>query len=341
MSSIQDKKISGSGFALTSGGEEFLILEDIYDIGYLKVPPQNIISNPYEFKDKSSNSYNITIQSTLTGIKYTIVPKKIKDEKGFQFFKEHMIFMVNDREIYSDIYGYLSPSEIVTGHKQRLEWAENLIVNGLIEVSVIMNVSGWETLVRDVFMSTDTHLFFAHVNDEELNNEILRFIKNYGLSSQYTNKLLHIPNNKLCIKIIRMLKKIKYLQLDRQFLNYLLKQNIFTREEKINTFVYLVKNLDKNIIDFQQIKGSKSYLKLLKILFDIDVQNFIQNEKVNDKHLMNHLFEMYPMRHKLIHGINEYIYLNDQIAKDYFEVTNKISKFLFKKFHEMHGREIL
>ena len=45
MSSIQDKKISGAGFALTSGGEDFLILQDGGILEDLKVPPKNIMSN--------------------------------------------------------------------------------------------------------------------------------------------------------------------------------------------------------------------------------------------------------------------------------------------------------
>ncbi|MCT7551045.1 hypothetical protein N5U04_10590 [Aliarcobacter butzleri] len=341
MSSIQDKKISGAGFALTSGGEDFLILQDGGILEDLKVPPKNIMSNPREFLDRDGNSYTITIKTNSIEIYWEIVPKKIVNEIGYKQFKNNMGFTIDDRAVDYDPYEYLSPDELITGHKRRIEWSQDLIDSGMYEVSVIMNVSSLETLIRDIFTSTDIHLFFAHVNDGELNNEILKFIKNYGLVSQYIDKLLHISNNKLCIKIIRMLKNIKYLQLDRQHLNYLLKQKIFTREEKINAFVYLVKNVDKNIIDFQQIRGSKSYLKLLKSLFDIDVQNFAQSEKVNKKCLKDYLFEMYPLRHKLIHGINEHIYLNEQIAKDYFEATNKISNFIFKKFHNMHGREVI
>lgn len=333
--------IKDTGYSLTSGGEDFLILQDGGILEDLKVPPKNIMSNPKEFFDRDGNSYTITIKTNSIEIYWEIVPKRIVNLNGYENFKNNMSFMIDDRAVDYDPYEFLSPDELITGHKIRIEWSQGLIDSGMYEVSLIMNVSSLETLVRDVFMSTDEHLFFAHVDDKELNNEILRFIKNYGLLSQYIDKLLHISNNKLCIKIIRMLKNIKYLQLDRQYLNYLLNQNIFTREEKISAFVYLVKNLDKSIIDFQQIRGSKSYLKLLKCLFDIDMQNFIQSEKVNKKCLRDYLFELYPMRHKLIHGINEHIYLNEQIAKGYFHATNKISNFLFKKFHNMHGREVI
>lgn len=341
MTKIQYKRISGSEFALTNGGEDFLILQDGGILEDLKVLPKNIMCNLKEFFDRDGNLYTITIKTNGIEIYWEIVPKKIVNEIGYKQFKNNMGFTVDDRAVDYDPYEYLSPNELITGHKRRIEWSEDLIDSGMYEVSVIMNVSSLETLVRDVFMSTDEHLFFTHLYDKELNNEILRFIKNYGLSSQHIDKLLHISNNKICIKIIRKLKNIRYLQLDRQYLKYLLNQNIFTREEKINAFVYLVKNLDKSIIDFQQIRGSKSYLKLLKSLFDIDMQNFIQSEKVNNKCLREYLFELYPIRHKLIHGINEHIYLNEQIAMDYFEVTKKISNFLFKKFHNMHGREIL
>lgn len=127
MTSIQDKKISGSGFALTSGGEEFIILENSYDIGYIKVPPQNIISNPSEFKDKSGNLYNITIKSTIMDVQWEIVSKKIVNQVGYEQFKDNMGFTIDDRVVDYDPYEFLSPDELITGHKIRIEWSQGLI----------------------------------------------------------------------------------------------------------------------------------------------------------------------------------------------------------------------
>lgn len=332
-----DKKIKGSGICLTQGGEDFIILENGCDIGYLKVPPQNIISNPINFKDDSGNIYKISIKTTLTEIYYDIELLTLRNQKGFKSFKNNLSFTIDDSALNFDVYEFLTTEEFITGHMKRIEWSSELINKQLFEISIIINVSILETLVRNVFKDSLDNLYFKHIQDHELDREILKFLKKYELLDGYLNKLLHININSSIVKLINFLNKFKFLNLKEKYIEILLSKINLSRNQKINAFTYLVKNLNKDVINFQQFNGDKSYASLLKNLFNIDVQKYIQSEKIEKKCIRDILIDMYQIRHKLIHGIEVYTVDEDK-AKIFFEATEKLSNFIFDASNRMNNR---
>lgn len=50
-----DNKIIGTGFYLSQAGEEFILLENGYPLGDVKIPKENETSEAIKFNDKSGN----------------------------------------------------------------------------------------------------------------------------------------------------------------------------------------------------------------------------------------------------------------------------------------------
>jgi len=89
--------------------------------------------------------------------------------------------------------------------------------------------------------------------------------------------------------------------------------------------------LNKDEINFQQFKGAKSYSSILKTIFDIDIQTYIQSEKIDDVCIREILNDMYIMRHKLIHGVESSSSIDKDKADNFFDATKKLSDFIFNK----------
>ena len=156
----------------------------------------------------------------------------------------------------------------------------------------------------------------------------MSFIRAYGLRKGYIRRLLNNDKNNFNKKIVSYIQKIKFINFDDFCLKYLLKNVGYSRDEKIRTFLNLTRNLKKDVISFQIIKGTKSFPWIFNKVFGINISSFIQNEKIDGVSLRDHLLEMFELRHKLIHGVD----LNSNIEKEqalvFQEVTKKLCEFI-------------
>ena len=68
-------------------------------------------------------------------------------------------------------YLNVNPGQNEQGHEKRLRWAQSSIEKELYEVSIILNVSSLETLMKDTFNGSFVSLYY-HILDEKLNDSI-------------------------------------------------------------------------------------------------------------------------------------------------------------------------
>lgn len=321
-----DKNITGVGFYLSQGGEEFILLENDYPLAGVIVPKENETSETVTFNDESGNEYQLKIKTTLTEISYEIELQNMVDEEGFNFFKDNVDFAVEDRELNYDPWEFYSPEDIEQGHEKRLKWAQSSIEKELYEVSIILNVSSLETLMKDTFNRGFVPLYYHHILDEKLNDSIMTFIRTYRLRKGFIKGLLSINKNNINQKIVSYIQKIKYINFDEFCLKYLLKNVNYSRNEKIGIFINLTRG--SKDISFQKLKGAKSFPCIFRNVFNIDISKFIQNDKINGIPLRDYIIEMFELRHKLIHGVD----LNRKIGKEeslvFQEVTKKLCEFI-------------
>jgi hypothetical protein len=321
-----DKNITGTGFYLSQGGEEFILLENGNPLVDVKVPKENETSETVTFNDKSGNKYQLKIKTTLTEISYEIELQNMVDEEGFNFFKDNVGFAVDDRELNYDPWEFYSPEDIEQGHEKRLRWAQSSIEKELYEVSIILNVSSLETLMKDTFNRGYVPLYYHHILDEKLNNSIMTFIRTYRLRKGFIKGLLSINKNNINQKIVSYIQKIKYINFDEFCLKYLLKNVNYSRDEKIGIFINLIRS--SKDISFQKLKGAKSFPWIFRNVFNIDISKFIQNDKINGIPLQDYIVEMFELRHKLIHGVELNIKIEKEESLVFQEVTKKLCEFI-------------
>jgi hypothetical protein len=321
-----DKNITGTGFYLSQGGEEFILLENGNPLVDVKVPKENETSETVTFNDKSGNKYQLKIKTTLTEISYEIELQNMVDEEGFNFFKDNVGFAVDDRELNYDPWEFYSPEDIEQGHEKRLKWAQSSIEKELYEVSIILNVSSLETLMKDTFNRGYVPLYYHHILDEKLNNSIMTFIRTYRLRKGFIKGLLSINKNNINQKIVSYIQKIKYINFDEFCLKYLLKNVNYSRDEKIGIFINLIRS--SKDISFQKLKGAKSFPWIFRNVFNIDISKFIQNDKINGIPLQDYIVEMFELRHKLIHGVELNIKIEKEESLVFQEVTKKLCEFI-------------
>lgn len=332
-------KITGTGFYLSQGGEEFILLENGYPRGDVKVPKENETSEAIKFNDKSGNEYQLKIKATLTEISYEIELQNMVDEKGFNFFKDNIDFEVDDRELNYDPWEFFSPEDIEQGHEKRLRWAQSSIEKELYEVSVILSVSSLETLMKETFNGGYVPVYYHHISDEKLNESIMSFIRAYRLKKDFIKGLQNIDKNNINQKIVSYIQKIKYINFDEFCLKYLLKNVNYTRNEKISIFINLTRS--SKDISFQKLKGAKSFPWIFKNVFDIDISKFIQNEKTNGIPLRDHIVEMFDLRHKLIHGVELTRKIEKEKALVFQEVTKKLCEFIIDESVKLNRSLVL
>jgi hypothetical protein len=321
-----DKNITGTGFYLSQGGEEFILLENGNPLVDVKVPKENETSETVTFNDKSGNKYQLKIKTTLTEISYEIELQNMVDEEGFNFFKDNVGFAVDDRELNYDPWEFYSPEDIEQGHEKRLRWAQSSIEKELYEVSIILNVSSLETLMKDTFNRGYVPLYYHHILDEKLNDSIMTFIRTYRLRKGFIKGLLSINKNNINQKIVSYIQKIKYINFDEFCLKYLLKNVNYSRDEKIGIFINLIRS--SKDISFQKLKGAKSFPWIFRNVFNIDISKFIQNDKINGIPLQDYIVEMFELRHKLIHGVELNIKIEKEESLVFQEVTKKLCEFI-------------
>ena len=73
-------KITGTGFYLSQGGEEFILLENDYPLAGVIVPKENETSETVTFNDESGNEYQLKIKTTLTELLKREKANAVKDQ---------------------------------------------------------------------------------------------------------------------------------------------------------------------------------------------------------------------------------------------------------------------
>ena len=300
----------GSLGNVAGDGGKLIILEDGYDIASVVVSApyfgaeNNADSTTEEtdyFCDSYGNSYMITVHSSMySGIDYEIKPEEIIDNEGLNSFKSNIKVLFEEPEF--DPWEHFSLEEIETGYEKRLRWSKELIEKEFYEVSIIINVSSLETLMKDLFKS-NSKLWFHYVSEDDLNTKIFQFLNAYKLQDSFLQELMKNPAN--------------------------------TREEKIQVLEQAIKDKLRNI-DFQRIEKQGSFNWLFGLIFGIKIDVFLQSEEVNDKKLKEHFKEMYILRHKLIHGVDNNETIGENESSLYYGVTKKVSDFLINEMAKLN-----
>jgi len=306
MSSFSDS----IGFA-TEGGK-LRILEDGYEIASVVVPAPDFgaennsdstVYNEEYFSDSHGNSYKITVYSSMYGgINYEVEEEEIIDKKGLKNFKSSIDIIFEE----SKPWEYFSPEEIETGYVKRLRWSRKLIEKEFYEISIIINVSSLETLMKDLFKN-NPKLWFRHISESDFAIKIFQFLKVYNLKDT--------------------------------FLQELMKTSINTRAEKIKILEQVIKDKIRNI-DFQKTENQGSFNWLFNMTFGINIDDFLKSEEINGKKLKEHFQEMYELRHKLIHGVDTDVTIKENESNLYFDVTKKVSVFLINEIEKLNQSKI-
>jgi len=307
---------SGSIGNIATEGGELIILENGYDIASVDVPSpnfgaeKNIDSTVYNedyFNDSYGNSYKITVYSSMYGgVDYEVEEEEIIDKQGLKTFKSSIEIIFEEPRPEFDPWEYFSPEDIETGYEKRLRWSNELIDKEFYEISIIINVSSLETLMKDLFKS-NSKLWFHHISESDLDTKIFQFLKVYNLKDT--------------------------------FLQVLMKTSVSTREEKIKTLEQVIKNKLRNI-DFQKIENQGSFNWLFNTTFGIEMNVFLQSEEIEGQKLKEHFKEMYLLRHKLIHGVDINGTIKENESNLYYEVTKKVSDFLINEMVKLNRNKI-
>ena len=197
------KNIEGSMSVAAEGGR-LIILENGFDIAEITVPAPyfgadndsgSTTSEQDGFCDKSGNSYSIEVYSSMYGgVSFEITLEDTVDEDGVNHFENNYRVIFEEQEPEFDPWEYFSPEDIETGYEKRLRWSKELIDKEFYEVSIIINVSGLETLMKDIFKSNDK-FWFHHISDNELDTKILQFLKVYNLKDSFLIELMKSSAN--------------------------------------------------------------------------------------------------------------------------------------------------
>jgi len=208
-----------------------------------------------------------------------------------------------NEEIYDD-------DEILYGYQKRMYWSYECIRNELYEVSLILNVSSIETLLKDVFLS-NYEKWFNYVEEEnELDDKILSFIETYRISNSFTKNILTKSSNQ--------------------------------KLSKSNKIDSLFSTISKNfkLLDFQQRYENKGFITRFKFFFNIDLDDFLNKTKYLRKSYKFYFDKMYDDRHKVIHGVELEKPLDKKTAEIYHKVSENFSVFLLdsiKKIKNEHN----
>jgi hypothetical protein len=297
-------------------GGSLVILENGYDIAHVNVPApyfgadndsDSTVEETDGFVDSFGNSYLITIYSSMYGgIYYEIEPEDIVDEQGLESFKSNIKVFFEEPEPAFDPWEYFSPEDIETGYEKRLRWSNELIEKEFYEVSIIINVSSLETLMKDLFKSNSKH-WFHYISDNELDTKIFQFLNVYKLKDSFLHGLMKTPAS--------------------------------SREEKIKVLEHSIKDKLRNI-DFQKTENQGSFNWLFNLVFNINIDVFLQSEEIENKKLKEHFKEMYILRHKLIHGVDTRELIGKNESTLYYDVTKKVSDFLLEEMTKLNRASI-
>lgn len=263
---------------------------------------KSITTSEKVFIDKYNNKYKITLQSSLKHVYYEIVPLEINSLKHAKLLKKNLLVSHTSKAKQNDLNYSLTLNEINNGYEKRLFWSDQLIQKGFFDISITVNVSSIETLLKDTFKNLNSEVWFHHIHDNNLNNEILLFLKVCNLKDFYLKELL---NN-----------------------------STLNRSKKLKILSEIATNQIKNI-NFQELEGQGSFNWLIKKVLNIDIILFLQSEKLLEKNLKEHLKEMYILRHKIIHG-TETEKIKKKTANLYNILTNKISTYIIKKVNSLN-----
>ncbi len=307
---------SGSIGNIATEGGELIILENGYDIASVDVPApyfgakKNIdstVQNEDYFNDSYGNSYKITVHSSMYGgVDYEVEEEEVIDKQGLKTFKSSMDIIFKEPKPKFDPWEYFSPEEIETGYEKRLRWSNELIKKEFYEISIIINVSSLETLMKDLFKS-NSKLWFYHIPESDLDTKIFQFLKVYSLKDTFLQELMKTP--------------------------------VSTREEKLTALEQAIKDKLRNI-DFQKTEKQGSFNWLFNTTFGIQINVFLQSEEINNKKLKEHFEEMYILRHKLIHGVDIDGTIKKNESNLYYEVTKKVSDFLIDEMANLNRSRI-
>ncbi|MDX4049964.1 hypothetical protein Q6A83_04145 [Aliarcobacter skirrowii] len=308
-----------SGFLGTIAieGGTLVVLENDYDvIAEIKVPEpylgaekdsDSTVTEEDGFTDSFGNSYSISVSSSMYGgIDYEIEPEDVVNEEGLETFKSNIKVFFEEPEPPFDPWEYFSPEEIETGYEKRLRWSNELIEKEFYEVSIIINVSSLETLMKDLFKSNSKH-WFHYISEDELDTKIFQFLNVYKLKDSFLHGLMKTPAS--------------------------------SREEKIKVLEHSIKDKLRNI-DFQKTENQGSFNWLFNLVFDINIDVFLQSEEIENKKLKEHFNEMYILRHKLIHGVDTHESIEKNESTLYYNVTKKVSDFLLEKMARLNRTRI-
>lgn len=307
---------SSSIGSVASEGGNLLILENGYEVASVDVPTpyfgaennsDSTTMNEDYFYDSYGNSYKITVYSSMYGgIDYEVEEEEVVDKQGVKTFKSNMEIIFDEHKPDYDPWEYFSPEEIETGYEKRLRWSNELIEKEFYEISIIINVSSLETLMKDLFKS-NSKLWFHHIDESELDDKIFQFLKVYNLKDT--------------------------------FLLELMKSNVKNKEEKIKVLEQAIKEKLRNI-DFQKTESQGSFNWLFNAVFEIKINVFLQSEEVHGKKLKEHFQEMYLLRHKLIHGVDIAETIDETKSNLYYDVTKKVSDFLLDEMVKLNRDKV-
>jgi hypothetical protein len=304
------------GIVAIEGGILVILENDNDVIAEINVPEpylgvdndsDNIVEATGSFSDSYGNSYSIIVYSSMyDGICYEIKPEDIVNKEGLNSFKSNIRVFFEEPEPEFDPWEYFSREEIETGYEKRLRWSNELIEKEFYEVSIIINVSSLETLMKDLFKSNSYH-WFHYVNEADLDRKILQFLNTYKLKDIFSQEFM--------------------------------KNSVNTKENKIKVLEQSIKNNIRNI-DFQRVEHSGSFNWLYKLIFNIDIDTFLKSQELKNKKLKEHFNFMYELRHKLIHGVDLDENINNEESKLYYELTKQVSDFLLEEMAKLNRAKI-
>jgi len=307
---------SGSLGNIAVEGGSLVILENGYDVAHVNVPApyfsadndsDSTVEETDSFVDTFGNSYLITIYSSMYGgIDYEIEPEDVVNKEGLETFKSNIKVFFEEPEPPFDPWEYFSLEDIETGYEKRLRWSNELIEKEFYEVSIIINVSSLETLMKDLFKSNSKH-WFHYISDNEFDAKIFQFLNVYKLKDSFLHGLMKTPAS--------------------------------LREEKIKVLEHSIKDKLRNI-DFQKTENQGSFNWLFNLVFDINIDVFLQSEEIENKKLKEHFNEMYILRHKLIHGVDTHESIGKNESTLYYDVTKKVSDFLLEEMAKLNRASI-
>jgi len=289
------------------------------------------------FADDVGNGYDIQINSAMGDIFYEIEISHTEDQDACNDFANNVEVIFEP--IIPEEYSY---EQIETAYEKRQRWTRELIENNLFEVSIIINVSSLETLMKDLFISNHNY-WFSNYDSLKTNENILSILKNYNLNKYYLQNLWKKLGSNQTLKVNLLFD----LFIDNINGNISIKINeIFNRltenelrkNEKIDLLFDTVKKNLQNI-SFQKRKGEGSFNWLFKKIFDIDIAKFLDQEKIENISIRKHFDKMYELRHKLAHGVDGEYEVSKEDAELYFNVTKKVNEFLLAEVEKLIKQE--